>query len=446
MRFLHKSCVCMTDTPGFRAAIPYENDAVRSDGWRSSVLHIGVLVVALLVPMAMSTPTTLRASQVLATVFFDAVAGDPAPTLQGIIRIDLNSGIATPFIPTGTANLTFASDLLVAPNGNLYVSSLAGFVLAFDPHSGAPLPSPVPVGFPGLFAFTNGGAQALSWGTDGNLYVATSMGSITKYDPATGTPLDNVVTGLAAPDALAFQSDGSLIYDSGEFGAPGGVFRKTNSGTQTLVPIGTPGFDNPSDILLTPNAVSPARMLVADFHGNKIHSYALDGSDPQIFATVPPAIPDPLPPGVDPNNASNFPSKMLVSANNTILLGSLGLTRRPDNRGSILEYGFDGTLLRTIVRDLPPISSLTRTFGMGDLNQDGRVDGADAALLFLNWNSVGVGDLDRSGAVDGADLALVYANWSGDNGRLAEVPEPHGGMALLAGMLLHSVRRRNGRH
>ena len=49
----------------------------------------------------------------------------------------------------------------------------------------------------------------------------------------------------------------------------------------------------------------------------------------------------------------------------------------------------------------------------GDLNADGRVDGADLGILLSLWGtSDSDADLDGSGAVDGGDLGLILAFWS----------------------------------
>ena len=49
----------------------------------------------------------------------------------------------------------------------------------------------------------------------------------------------------------------------------------------------------------------------------------------------------------------------------------------------------------------------------GDLNGDGRVDGADLGLLLSDWGSLdSEADLDGSGLVDGGDLGLILAFWS----------------------------------
>ena len=50
---------------------------------------------------------------------------------------------------------------------------------------------------------------------------------------------------------------------------------------------------------------------------------------------------------------------------------------------------------------------------VGDLNGDGRVDGADLAILLGAWGGSGLGDLDGSGSVNGADLAILLGAWTG---------------------------------
>ena len=50
----------------------------------------------------------------------------------------------------------------------------------------------------------------------------------------------------------------------------------------------------------------------------------------------------------------------------------------------------------------------------GDLNQDGRIDGADLALLIANWGPAqpgGFGDIDGDGTVGGADLVILLNRW-----------------------------------
>ena len=48
----------------------------------------------------------------------------------------------------------------------------------------------------------------------------------------------------------------------------------------------------------------------------------------------------------------------------------------------------------------------------GDLNGDGRINGADLAILLGSWGTDGDGDLDGDGNVDGVDLAKMLGNWT----------------------------------
>jgi glucose/arabinose dehydrogenase len=50
----------------------------------------------------------------------------------------------------------------------------------------------------------------------------------------------------------------------------------------------------------------------------------------------------------------------------------------------------------------------------GDLNGDGRVDGADLGLLLAGWGTCGTpcpGDLDANGVVNGADIGILLGSW-----------------------------------
>jgi hypothetical protein len=61
-----------------------------------------------------------------------------------------------------------------------------------------------------------------------------------------------------------------------------------------------------------------------------------------------------------------------------------------------------------------PISQLIRLTPIldGDLDGDGRVDGADLGLLLGSWGQVGGdADLDGSGLVDGGDLGILLGAW-----------------------------------
>lgn len=66
----------------------------------------------------------------------------------------------------------------------------------------------------------------------------------------------------------------------------------------------------------------------------------------------------------------------------------------------------------------PFFTELTLDGCTGDLDVDGRVDGADLGLLLNSWNASCLvqdpcnADLDGSGTVDAADLGILLAAWS----------------------------------
>ena len=50
----------------------------------------------------------------------------------------------------------------------------------------------------------------------------------------------------------------------------------------------------------------------------------------------------------------------------------------------------------------------------GDLNQDGRIDGADFGVLLSRWGTADPeADLDGSGSVGGGDIGALLALWTG---------------------------------
>lgn len=49
---------------------------------------------------------------------------------------------------------------------------------------------------------------------------------------------------------------------------------------------------------------------------------------------------------------------------------------------------------------------------LGDLNGDGRVNGADLGLLLSGWGQPGISDLNNDGTTNGADLGLQLSNWT----------------------------------
>ena len=370
-------------------------------------------VLWLMVGCCWGITSPAAALEVFATSFFPAAAGDPDPTLTGVIKIDLATGVAVPFIAESAGGLTKPSDVVVKGN-TLYVSSQEGRIWHYDAVSGLPLSSLV-LGEPaGVFALLptvgfGDGFNAMLLEGD-TLLTATAFGSITPFDLTTGTQQTDIAASLSFPSGLSRSPSGELIVATGDpFGGPGELVSIDNGTVTTLVALdaspGIRGASNPTVVASqgdythdglvdvadynewvaafggstadgngdgngdgTVDAADytvwrdtqgdASRIIVADLYNNQLVDFALDGTDGALLAVVPPSIPDPLPPTAHPTLPSNSPSGLLVTEQGTLLVSLLGLTQRPDNRGALLEFSRDGTLLQTIASDLPPLSGI----------------------------------------------------------------------------------------
>ena len=75
----------------------------------------------------------------------------------------------------------------------------------------------------------------------------------------------------------------------------------------------------------------------------------------------------------------------------------------PDPRDPPFVPGYFGLDYRVVFAPAPPI---------GDINEDGFVDGVDLTEVLSSWGQGGRADVDGSGSVDGMDLTAVLSNWS----------------------------------
>ncbi|MEQ8849363.1 hypothetical protein [Botrimarina sp.] len=355
-----------------------------------------------------------EAQSVFATSFFSPADGDPDPTLSGVLRIDLATGEAATFIPESAEGLVSPTDVVLSTDqSTLYVSSQDGRIWRFDAATGAPLPSLVAGQPAGVFAalptagLGDGFNSLLLRGTN-QLVAATAFGSVVPFNLSTGAQGTDLASGLAFPSGVAHAPTGELIVAVGDpFGGPGALVEIDGPNVTTLVDFtATPGVrGGGSPAVLRPagdynrggvvdesdyqvwldtygldagladgnndgvtdaadytiwrdNLGAESRILVADLNGNQIVGFDLDGSDGAQISVIPPAIPDPLPPTANPVAPSNSPSEILLTDDGTLLVSTLGLTRRPDNRAALLEFDLEGNLLRTIAGDLPPLSGI----------------------------------------------------------------------------------------
>ncbi len=336
---------------------------------------------------------------------------DPDPTLNGIIRINTETGAVTPFINEGTGGALFAiSDVAVGPHdGLIYASTQVGSIERFDASGNH-------VDQFAIFATideegepTGDRVNRLAFTTDGGLFATTASGRVASFTP-TGSPNADLATGLTFPAGIAISPDEQEVYvATGEVGGPGAVVRLDPGGPTTIIENvigGASGLtfraavgdyngddtndasdytawqaaygsaDSPADgngdgvvdaadyTLWRDNPGDNAELLVNDFdfgfvpgQGNRIYAYDLVAESGSTLTTIPVALPDPLepPPTAFP---TNFPSEVLILPNGELLVSNVGPSQRPLNRGSLLRFGADGTLLDTIATSLPPLSGI----------------------------------------------------------------------------------------
>ena len=211
------------------------------------------------------------------------------------------------------------------------------------------------------------------------------------------------------------------------------------------------GLQTASSLLFAPNG----DLLVVDLYGNQIIKYDSNGQNPQQFAVIPPAIPDPLPPGV--SVPSNNPSDIAFDQDGNLLVSALGLTYPPDNHGAIHRYTLDGQYVEQVAGGLPAMGAVAWIASLdavrGDYDENGAVETADYTKWqadFGNWVAKGGGaDGNGNGVVDAADY-VVWRDAIGGAGAAAAsagvVPEPAAGLlAIVAGAVALAMQTRRAR-
>jgi len=131
-----------------------------------------------------------------------------------VVKIDVDTGVATDVVAAGAGGLDGPSDLLFRSNGNLLVAGrFNNAVLEFDGATGAYLGHFVAAGSGGLT-----GPYGLTFGPGGDLYVSDSANRVLRYSGASGAFVGEFVSagsgGLSGPRDLAFLPDGRLLVAS----------------------------------------------------------------------------------------------------------------------------------------------------------------------------------------------------------------------------------------
>jgi DNA-binding beta-propeller fold protein YncE len=168
------------------------------------------------------------------------------------------------FVASGSGGLSRPKDLVLGPDGNVYVaSSGTNSVIRYTP-SGQLLGTFVAAGSGGL-----SNPYGLAFGPDGNLYVdSAGTNAIYEYGGSTGAFLKTFVaagsSGLGNPLGLVFGQDGNLYVGSvltqsidrfeGPTGPnPGSPLPAAGQSGATFVPAGSGGLTGPRDLIFGPD-------------------------------------------------------------------------------------------------------------------------------------------------------------------------------------------------
>jgi alpha-tubulin suppressor-like RCC1 family protein len=295
-------------------------------------------------------------------------------------------------------------------------------------------------------AVASDGTAIFAGAPDSRSGSAEGAGSVVKFTREQGTDYAPTVRVSAASPVSGARFGTSIAIADGvvAVGAPGpgGVdgtvhlFSSTtgNSIQSIAAPAGAAGFG--SSLALTSSALAvgaPAESEAGFRRAGAVYGYVRSGAGSWVFAQR----------VSDPSAATDRGFGTAVALVDGALaigtpagagaiyvasaLGS-GAYSTPVLRDSCTEE-FDGSLGASVASDArtflvgAPDAGLAegraRMYTLappcsGDIFTDGRVDGADLAVLLTRWgpaDSSGIGDIDGDGMVAGADLAILLSSW-----------------------------------
>ena len=276
---------------------------------------------------------------------------------------------------------------------------------------------------------------------------AAAAGSIVKYGPSsTGVGSLVRVARIISPSPLAGERLGFAVAQSGGVvlaGAPRSgallgsarVFSGSGAPIQYLgAPAGALGFGSALALGSGELAISAPRETQGGFaSAGAVHVYALNGAGQWSFGQRL-ASPQPASDALFGSSISFAQRVLAIGASggtggvylaSASAAGGHSAPQLRDSCTSSFDLGLGSSVAadgRSLVAGAPNTDQASGRARMyllpapciADIFVDGRVDGADLAVLLTRWglaDSSGVGDLDGDGLVGGSDLAVMLSNW-----------------------------------